>query len=376
MAASSSEAAPTMGKGPGVSTWAQLFDVPQENRMQFRSPERVNDGFRLPREVKKKGEERWRDCLIGQFVGAQPNVAQLQSWATAIWGRDGAVRVSRFGARMFVFQFPSSSTSKWVFRTGPWHFQGNQLYLRKWSPGIQPVNLLVETLPIWVSIWGIPLEYHSTEGLEWIASTVGPPLWMDKTTRVGGKLGFAKVCVDLSADCGFPAKVRLYPDDDPFFEVTVEYLNLPRVCSQCQVYGHDCKSLADSNKKWVVKGTVQQGEVKGPNAEMRKVESVQSAEGNSTVAQVEEVLQEGVTSKADATKSKGKEVEFQDPNGCVGPTPLINGGTAVSFVEVVSGSPALSGSSDQPIHSSVGAASPNDGRASPQMAVAEKEPNP
>ncbi|CAL1396008.1 unnamed protein product [Linum trigynum] len=344
--------------------------------MQFRSPERVNDGFRLPREVKKKDEERWRDCLIGQFVGAQPKVAQLQSWATAIWGRDGVVRVSRFGDRMYVFQLPSSSTSKWVLRSGPWHFQGNQLYLRKWTPGIQPVTPLVETLPIWVSIWGIPLEYHSIEGLEWIASTVGPPLWMDKTTRVGGKLGFAKVCVDLSAECGFPSKVCLYPDDDPFFDVKIEYLNLPRVCPHCQVYGHDCTTLANSTKKWVVKGTAKQAQAKDTSVELGDVENVQSALVDRTVAQVEEVSEDVVASEVVAEMSKEKEAVVRDLNGRAASTPLLNGGVVASFVEVVLRSSALAGSSDQSKQFSAGVTSPVDGRVSPQMTAAAKESNP
>ncbi|CAL1402848.1 unnamed protein product [Linum trigynum] len=378
MAASSSDSAPTTGKVLGGCTWAQLFDIAPENRMKYRPPERVNDGFRIPREVKQKGEERWRDCLIGQFVGAQPKVAQLQTWATSIWGGDGAVRVSRFGPRLFVFQFRSASTSKWVFRSGPWHYQGNQLYLRKWTPGIQSVAPQVESLPIWVNIWGIPLEYHSVEGLEWVASTVGPPLWMDKTTRVGGQLGYAKVCVDLAADCGFPSSIRLYPDEDPSFAVEVEYLNLPRVCPVCAVYGHDCNALARSNKKWVVKHKVQSN-VETGSGEAFVDSGVLSVVGSEMQTGVEpagshvvqSVVNAVLSDKAQLTEPVAISVDVQDISNS-----STNGNANARFVDVVMGSSVVTGSPSALLQQPVVASPPVSGKLVTQNPVLVKEINP
>ncbi|CAL1361414.1 unnamed protein product [Linum trigynum] len=123
----------------------------------------------------------------------------------------------------------------------------------------------VESLLIWVNIGGISLEYRSLDGLEWVSSTIGPPLWIDKTTRVGGQLGFDKIYIDLTteSECGFPSKVGLYPDDDSCFDVEVEYLNLPRVCLECSVYGHECTYLAKANKKWIVKEVTASNSVTG-----------------------------------------------------------------------------------------------------------------
>ncbi|CAL1387814.1 unnamed protein product [Linum trigynum] len=122
-------------------------------------------------------------------------------------------------------------------------------------------------------------------------------------TRVGGQLGFAKVCVDLTAECGFPSKVRLYPDDDPFFEVDVDYLNLPRVCSDCQVFGHDCSANALSNKRWVVKGTA-----KAPEASS---EALVFQDVSSVGMQSEIVTVESETGVSADLNSKGKEVADQ-----------------------------------------------------------------
>ncbi|CAL1377764.1 unnamed protein product [Linum trigynum] len=159
---------------------------------------------------------------------------------------------------------------------------------------------------------------------------------MDKTTKVGGQLGFAKVCVDLSTECGFPSKVRLYPDDDLFFDVAVEYLNLPRVCSHCQVYGHDCSILANSNKKWVIKGATKSSDPISIDAEHGIDKVVQDASVEDVVVQTE--VDNGtveVSLMPTNLISKGKEVDF---SGQEAPTTTPIGSTTASFVDVVLGS--------------------------------------
>ncbi|CAL1367547.1 unnamed protein product [Linum trigynum] len=115
--------------GEAVS-WTSLFDVAPANRMRFCLPKKIHDGYRLPREVTKRGEERWKDYLIGQFVGALPKLGLLQQWANGLWGGDGPLTVSRFGPRLLVFQFPSAGTSQWVFKSGSWHYHGNRIFFR------------------------------------------------------------------------------------------------------------------------------------------------------------------------------------------------------------------------------------------------------
>ncbi|CAL1357004.1 unnamed protein product [Linum trigynum] len=352
-------------------SWASLFEVDPANKMTYRPPQKMNDGFRLPREVKKRGEERWKDCLIAQFVGSVPKPAALQQWATSLWGRDGVVRVSKFGPRLMVFQFPSAATGKWVFKSGPWHFQGNPVYFRKWFPGIQPVTPAIETPPIWVKLWGIPLEYHSFEGHEWIASTIGAPLWMDHTTRVGAQLGYAKVCVDLAADCGFPGKVRLYPDDDPSFEIEIEYLNKPLVCDRCGIYGHDCDWLAKSGKKWIPKAKVTKENTEA--VLISGVDKVVDGKDKGKGVDLGSEMVISVGSAAEGSSQSGNGLILVGSGAAIegnsNLTSPVVGGPVGSFVAAVKGSSA-------PSESSVSTQSSPEGRLDNQITPARNEVNP
>ncbi|CAL1360367.1 unnamed protein product [Linum trigynum] len=69
---------------------------------------------------------------------------------------------------------------------------------------------------------------------------LGKPLWFDQSTRLGRRMGFPKVCVEMSIDSPFPDSVKLVPDRKPAFSVALEYCNRPLGCQKCRVFGHQC----------------------------------------------------------------------------------------------------------------------------------------
>ncbi|CAN1318310.1 hypothetical protein LINPERPRIM_LOCUS30760, partial [Linum perenne] len=76
-------------------SWADLFGVSVNNRLEYVEPDVVDGFLRMPKEVREEGVERWKHCLVGQFLGAPPPLAAIQGWATRLWGRRGQVLVSR-----------------------------------------------------------------------------------------------------------------------------------------------------------------------------------------------------------------------------------------------------------------------------------------
>nr|GEW47497.1 hypothetical protein [Tanacetum cinerariifolium] len=71
------------------------------------------------------------------------------------------------------------------------------LVLNVWEPGIWLEKVEPSTIPIWVCVYGIPLELCNGNGIGKIMSRVGKPMLMDKLTRErclkkAGKLDFAR----------------------------------------------------------------------------------------------------------------------------------------------------------------------------------------
>ncbi|CAL1411768.1 unnamed protein product [Linum trigynum] len=85
------------------------------------------------------------------------------SMGSAILGTRWTSVFSAFGSNMFLFQFESEESSRWVFENGPWHCENVPLFLRKWVLGIQSVKMDYTKLPIWVRIRELPPEYMTVE---------------------------------------------------------------------------------------------------------------------------------------------------------------------------------------------------------------------
>ncbi|GJW07256.1 RNA-directed DNA polymerase, eukaryota, reverse transcriptase zinc-binding domain protein [Tanacetum coccineum] len=105
-----------------------------------------------------------------------------------------------------------------------------------------------KTLPCWIKLHNVPLEAWTSNGISAIASGVGKPLIMDKTTtkmcKGGvGNFGYARVLVEIQADKDFKDKIEIcYKNNNKKTKcskfVKVEYSWKPPKCCECKVFGH------------------------------------------------------------------------------------------------------------------------------------------
>ena len=109
------------------------------------------------------------------------------------------------------------------------------------------------TIPIWVNIYNIPLEYWNPEGLSYIASAIGKPLHVHQMTASCRRISFARMCVEVNAE------FELIKDFDIEFEdpstgeqflitLKVEYQWSPIRCAKCKKFGHNCANLPRTQK--------------------------------------------------------------------------------------------------------------------------------
>ncbi|XVF65878.1 hypothetical protein PTKIN_Ptkin09bG0286400 [Pterospermum kingtungense] len=149
----------------------------------------------------------------------------------------------------------------YVLENGPWHVQNRPLLIRKWEPGMKTLDLNLQKVPIWVHLWNVPLELFSQQGLSYISSVLGVPLYMDKFTANQERLAFAKVCVLIDASKEIPAEIGVKLRGVRV-QVRVEVPWIPLKCSNCVQFGHSTKTCINQSKvsdknsikqKWVPK---------------------------------------------------------------------------------------------------------------------------
>ncbi|KAK8668475.1 hypothetical protein V6N13_105928 [Hibiscus sabdariffa] len=159
-----------------------------------------------------RGLKQWSNAFVGNFLGKSPPLGIFQRTASRLWGKEGSVTIRFLAPSVYMINFPSQRVRDWVLETGPWHIQQKAIVLRRWKLGLLLEELKLTSTPIWIKLWHVPLELYSQQGLSYVASAVGRPLYSDRATTLKQHLEFAKcgkvVCDVAVAELGIGAQER------------------------------------------------------------------------------------------------------------------------------------------------------------------------
>ena len=109
-----------------------------------------------------------------------------------------------------------------------------------------------------MKLHNIPLQYWIDEGISYIASAVGKPLYADSLTATRKRISYARVCVEINAKCDLIESFDLLLDrsDDSgnpiLVTIGVEFQWKPKVCLSCKTFGHaqsNCHKQVDNRPK-------------------------------------------------------------------------------------------------------------------------------
>ncbi|XP_077229955.1 uncharacterized protein LOC143862934 [Tasmannia lanceolata] len=78
------------------------------------------------------------------------------------------------------------------------------MILRKWCPETPLEKLNLTSVPIWIRLPGLPLQFWSANGISKIASYIGNPLYMDSKTADTTRLSYARCCIEVEPGNPYP----------------------------------------------------------------------------------------------------------------------------------------------------------------------------
>lgn len=142
------------------------------------------------------------------------------------------------GSEAFLFRFENPSTKPRVLNGGPWYISNMPILLQNWTPGFSKEKLSTTKFPLWIVLHGVPMELFTKKGLAHIASAVGVPLYLDKSTELCRYVDIAKVCIEVKRENPLPSSIDVNVEGVGLLEIMVEYAWKPVVCSFCSGFGH------------------------------------------------------------------------------------------------------------------------------------------
>jgi hypothetical protein len=205
----------------------------------------------------EEGIARWNSSLVGQFLDKALPFFLVKKSVQFMWKQFGEVEVFLVENGIFIFKFSDEAVCEEVLESKLWYVANKPLILRKWTPGMQLLKLTMSSIPIWVKLMNLPLEFWSTACLSCVASGVGKPLYADRVTSEQQRLGFARVLVEIDTKSVCPKEIHIRRANGTIITIGVEYPWLPQKCSGCGKFGHAsyaCDVSKKDKKIWVPKG--------------------------------------------------------------------------------------------------------------------------
>ncbi|GKA28994.1 RNA-directed DNA polymerase, eukaryota, reverse transcriptase zinc-binding domain protein [Tanacetum coccineum] len=143
-------------------------------------------------ELVKEGSEKWKYTVCGYFVGYKMGINELRYNTRRMWGKLGLKDSILDTERMCYFKFKNEEEMNYVIDQSPWLVNGKPLLVQEWDP---------ETIIV--------------------KDRLGRPIKMDQVTadmcRAGtgtGRLGYARVLIEINAEDEFPDKIEInYVDE-------------------------------------------------------------------------------------------------------------------------------------------------------------------
>lgn len=138
-----------------------------------------------------------------------------------------------------------------IFEGGPYFFTVARLYMRPWVMNFVPEKETFTSVPVWVRLYSLPLDYWQNESLMAIGNKLGCFVKASKATRSGKYTFFARICVEMDLLGTLPEEIILNVFDEEWVQI-VDYEHIPFICRKFHEHGHlftDCPLKKEMNKR-------------------------------------------------------------------------------------------------------------------------------
>ncbi|XP_026430209.1 receptor like protein kinase S.2-like isoform X2 [Papaver somniferum] len=219
----------------------------QKTKLEFAEPsfEEGTLHIECSDEEFQAGCDQWKNSLVGSFMGEEDYSNIDIKMVEELWGVKGNFSMFSIGNGFYLFKFGCAEDKIRVLESADlWQIQQRQLILREWNWKLNFDRIEMETLPIWVKIYNLPLFLWNTSFLSKIGSGLGIPLYADRKTNNRGRLAYAMLCIEVKAHTSLPENLIIivrgmeYQLDIEYDLRTLKFAN----CSTFRNVDSECRS--------------------------------------------------------------------------------------------------------------------------------------
>ncbi|XP_062106727.1 uncharacterized protein LOC133818056 [Humulus lupulus] len=257
----------------------------------------------------------WSAAVICMVMGANPPMTIFEGFIKRVWGHLGIAQISRMIMGLTLVKFNDEATRDHVLENGILQFDRKPVIVRPWTTDLSAIRL-IRSVPLWVRLHDLRLQYWGSKCLSALVSTVGKPLLVDKFTRERSRVQFARVLVEMEITDDPPRSLQFVNEYGQIIEQGIEYEWLPTKCKTCSGFGH---SMADCRKSvkpmWVEKGGRSKADStkeQGTTSEIKNTEEPTQEVGNKEGVDISVIGLTEVSRQEEANVDQSKERVMDD----------------------------------------------------------------
>lgn len=111
------------------------------------------------------------------------------------------------------------------------------LFMRHCEDRYNPDQEKMLAAPVWVRLFGLPIEFWDPKILEGIGDTIGSFVKVSKSTKRGRYTSYVRICVYMNISESLPEYIELEYHDE-IWQKPMDYEHIPFRCKRCHEYGH------------------------------------------------------------------------------------------------------------------------------------------
>ncbi|XP_026395695.1 probable LRR receptor-like serine/threonine-protein kinase RFK1 isoform X1 [Papaver somniferum] len=196
--------------------------------------------------------DEWENSLVGFFVDEDVPFSMDLKMVEKLWEVKGDFCVFTIENGYFIFQFSCAEEKMRILESANLRkIRQRQLILKEWDWKLMVERIGMESLPIWVKIYNLPLFFWTPPVLSKVGSGLGTPLYADRKTQNKEQLAYAMLCIEFDADKPLPESLRILVKGMEY-HLNLEYDWRPLRCENCCTFGHialNCKLKMKAKKQ-------------------------------------------------------------------------------------------------------------------------------
>ncbi|GJT74838.1 putative reverse transcriptase domain-containing protein [Tanacetum coccineum] len=139
------------------------------------------------------------------FVGKRVAFSVVENYVKNAWKKFGLVCVMMKSKGFFSFKFASIEGMNGVLENGLWFIRYAPIILKKWTPNVDLLKEDMNSFPIWVKFYDIPIVAFTADGLSVMDTKLGNPIMLNSYTssmclQSWGRMDYARALIDIRAD--------------------------------------------------------------------------------------------------------------------------------------------------------------------------------